>query len=117
MKTLILSVLFSFSLFASMGDCLTCHPKLLPNIQNDDRHTGMQSCIKCHEKNKDSTLECGEKCFSCHAKEDMDDENIPEHKVFEDCRECHVTQIHRMFDTSTSFDQSHQETLEDFLLK
>ena len=110
-------MLLSFSLFGSMGDCLTCHPKLLPDLQNDDAHKPMQTCIKCHSKNETTATECGDKCFKCHTKEDMESGDILEHKVFEECRECHVTKIHKIFDPSTSFDQSHQESLQDFLLK
>ena len=117
MKTLIFLLIFSLSIFASMGDCFTCHPKLVPNIENDDKHKPMQTCIKCHTKNDSMATECGDKCFKCHTTQDMDSENIPQHKVFENCRDCHVTQIHKIFDTSTSFDQSHQESLQDFLLK
>jgi hypothetical protein len=117
MKTLFLIVFLSFSLFGSMGDCLRCHPKLLPDLQNDKRHKPMQTCIKCHEKNKDSTPECGDKCFSCHTKDDMQYGEVAEHKVFEDCRECHVTQVENIFNPAISHDQSHKESLQDFLLK
>ncbi len=115
MKIFITILLLSLSLLAEMGDCLTCHPKLTSDIQNDTRHKPMKTCIKCHTKNESSVLECGDKCFKCHKKSDMEDENIPEHRVFEDCRECHVTKIHKMFDPSSSFDQSHQESLQDLL--
>jgi len=111
MKILIFILLLSLGLFAEMGDCFKCHPSL----KNDGVHGGMSSCIKCHSKSKSDATECGDKCFSCHTKDDMDVENIYEHEVFEDCRECHVTKIHNIFDTSTSFDQSHPETLQDFL--
>ena len=116
MKTLILMLFLSLSLFGEMGDCLTCHPKLTQNIQTDERHKDMLSCIKCHTKNKTSVPECGDKCFSCHSKEDMYDENIPEHEVFENCRECHVTKIHKLFDPSISPNQSHMNPMQDLLM-
>ena len=116
MKNLITILIFTLSLYANMGDCLTCHPKLLPNINEDKRHSAMQSCIECHSASKSATLECGEKCFSCHSKEDLDAQEIKEHLVIEECRECHVDAVHDLFDTSKSFDQSQGESLKDFLI-
>ncbi len=117
MKNLIVLLFLTFSLYASMGDCLTCHPKLLPTINEDKRHSAMQSCIECHTANKSAVLECGEKCFSCHSKEDLNAGEIKEHLVFEACRECHVDAIHDLFDTSKSFNQSQSESLKDFLIQ
>ena len=113
MKFFLFLTILSLSLFGEMGDCMRCHPSL----QNSKEHEGMKSCVSCHAKSKvvESATECGDKCFSCHTKEDMEDEEILEHKVFEDCRECHVTKVHEMFDPTISQEQSHQETLQDFL--
>jgi len=99
-----------------MGNCLSCHHKLVKNIETDSRHVAMKSCIECHTPSKSEALECGDKCFSCHSKEDMDDEEVKEHKVFEECRECHVNAVHDLFDTSKSFNQSQPESLQDFLI-
>jgi len=117
MKKLMIVLFVNLSLYAGMGDCLTCHPKLLPTIKEDKRHTAMQTCIECHSANKTGVLECGEKCFSCHSEEDLDAEEIKEHSVIQECRECHVDVVHDMFDTSNSFNQSKPETLKDFLIK
>jgi len=115
MKTFTLILMLSLSLFGEMGDCLSCHPKLASDIENDARHKPMKTCIKCHTKNESSVLECGDKCFKCHSKVDMDDENIPQHKVFEECRKCHVTKIHEIFNPTLEQDQSHQDLLKDVL--
>jgi len=113
MKTLISILFLSLSLFGGMGDCMRCHPSL----EDSKKHEGMKSCLSCHTKSKvpKNATECGDKCFKCHSTEDMDVENIPQHAVFEDCRECHVTKVHEMFDPTISQEQSHQETLQDFL--
>ncbi len=116
MKNLIIILFLTLSLSADMGNCLTCHPKLLENIKDDARHSPMQSCIECHSANKTGTLECGEKCFSCHSAEDLDTDEIKEHLVIEECRECHINAVHDLFDTSKSFSQSQSESLQDFLL-
>jgi len=117
MKKLIILFTISLSLYANMGDCFTCHPKLIKGIDTSKEHRPMLSCIKCHSPNKKSVLECGEKCFSCHAQEDLDPKNIPEHQVFEDCRECHVNAKKKLLDITNSFDQSQVESLKDFLLQ
>ncbi len=116
MKNLISMLFVTLSLYANMGDCLTCHPKLLTNIKEDKRHSAMQTCIKCHSANETSTLDCGKKCFSCHSKEDLEPQEIKEHQVIEECRQCHVNTVHDLFDTSKSFDQSQSESLQNFLM-
>ncbi len=117
MKNLFFILLFTIALYADMGNCLSCHPKLLATISEDDRHRPMQSCIECHSPNKRGTLECGEKCFSCHSEEDLDAQEIKEHLVIEECRECHIDAIHDLFDTSKSFNQSQSESLKNFLIQ
>ena len=116
MKNLIILIFLIFNLYGDMGDCLTCHPKLLPSIDTDNRHVAMKSCIKCHSASKKPVLECGDKCFSCHSKEDLEADEIKEHRVIEECRKCHVDAIRDLFDSSKSFDQSHTESLQDFLI-
>ncbi len=116
MKYLSIILFLSFSLCADMGDCLTCHPKLLPTIKEDKRHKAMLTCIECHSANKTATLGCGEKCFSCHSQEDLEPQNIKEHAVIQECRKCHVDVINDLFDSSKSFDQSKVESLQDFLI-
>ena len=109
MKAIVSILILSCLLFGNMGDCFRCHPQL----QNDKVHDGMKTCIRCHSRGKSLIPECGAECFSCHTKNDMDLDTIAEHEIFEKCRECHVTKIHKMFDPTTTFDQSHQETLQD----
>ena len=116
MKSLITLLTLLFLLHADMGNCLTCHPKLLSNIQADERHRPMKTCIKCHTPSESDVLECGEKCFSCHTQKDLQIDEIKEHLVFEECRKCHVDAINELFDTTNTFDQSHQESLKDFLI-
>ena len=117
MKNFTIILFLTVSLYANMGDCLTCHPKLLANINEDDRHKPMQTCIECHSANKSGTLECGKKCFSCHSEKDLETEEIIEHLVIQECRECHINAIHDLFDTSKSFNQSQNESLKNFLIK
>lgn len=115
MKSLILVLIFISSIFADMGDCFTCHPKLIKGIDSDKKHNSMLTCIKCHSPNKKSVLECGEKCFSCHKQEDLEPDSIPQHKVFEECRECHVKVKEKLLDITNTHDQSHVDSLKDFL--
>ena len=117
MKYLTSILFFTFSLFACTGDCLTCHPKLVPTINVDVRHMPMLTCIKCHSAEPNTMAECGDDCFSCHPMSKINKPDIREHDVIQSCVDCHVGQKEKLFDTSTSFDQSHVETLKDFLVK
>ncbi len=117
MKTLLLISIFLTSTYASMGDCFTCHPNLIKGIDTDKDHKPMLTCIRCHSPSKASVLECGKKCFSCHKEEDLVPEEIPEHRVFEDCRECHVDAKKKLLDITNTHDQSHVDTLKDFLIE
>jgi hypothetical protein len=117
MKILLLTSLLLTSIYANMGDCFTCHPKLIKGIDDCEEHKPMLTCIKCHSPNKKSVLECGEKCFSCHKQEDLEPEEIPEHRVFEDCRECHVNAKKKLLDITTTHDQSHVDSLKNFLFE
>ena len=117
MKSLVFIFIFLTSIHASMGDCFTCHPKLIKGIDASKEHKPMLTCIKCHSPSRESVVECGDKCFSCHKQEDLEPEEITEHKVFEDCRECHVKVKNKMLDITNSFDQSNVDSLKDFLLQ
>jgi len=117
MKHLILLTLFSLSLFACTGDCLTCHPKLVPTINTDLRHKPMLTCINCHSADPNSMAECGDDCFSCHPMEKINKANVREHDVIQACRDCHVGEKEKLFDISKSLDQSHPDTLKGFLIK
>jgi hypothetical protein len=117
MKHLILLTLFTLSLFACTGDCLTCHPKLVPTINTDLRHKPMLTCINCHSADPNSMAECGDDCFSCHPMEKINKANVREHDVIQACRDCHVGEKEKLFDISKSLDQSHPDTLKGFLIK
>lgn len=116
MKYLFTLLLFTFTLLACTGDCLTCHPKLIPTINEDLRHKPMLTCINCHSANPDSMAECGDDCFSCHSITKINAVNVREHDVIQECRDCHVGADEKLFDTSNTFDQSNSETLKDFLV-
>ena len=117
MKKLVIMVILFTSVYANMGDCFTCHPKLIKGIDANKEHKPMLTCIRCHEPNKKSVLECGDKCFSCHKKEDLEPEEIPEHEVFEECRECHVKVKEKILDITNPHDQSQVDTLKNFLFQ
>jgi transcriptional accessory protein Tex/SPT6 len=117
MKTLLLITIFLTNIYASMGDCFTCHPSLIKGIDSNEAHKPMLTSIKCHTPSRQSVLECGDKCFSCHKEQDLEPEEIPEHRVFEDCRECHVEAKKKLLDITNTHDQSHVDTLKDFLLQ
>jgi len=117
MKSLLLLILFSFTLVACTGDCLTCHPKLVPTINTDLRHKPMLTCIKCHSADPNSMAECGDDCFACHPMEKINKPNIREHDVIQACHDCHVGAKDKLFDVSNSVEQSHVDTLKDFFIK
>jgi len=117
MKYLSLIILFTYSLFACSGDCLSCHPKLIPTINEDLRHKPMLTCIKCHSSEASAMAECGDDCFSCHPMSKINKANVDEHRVIQECRDCHLGVKEKLFDTSNSFDQSHIKSLKDFLVK
>ena len=115
MKTLLLITIFLTNIYASMGDCFTCHPSLIKGIDTDEAHKPMLTCIKCHTPSRQSVLECGDKCFSCHKEQDLEPQKIPEHRVFEDCRECHVEAKKKLLDITKGHDQSNADSLKSFL--
>jgi len=117
MKILIaLMTFFTISLFACTGDCLTCHPALVPTINEDERHKPMLTCIECHSPDVNSMAECGDDCFACHAIEKIEKNNIKEHMVIRKCRDCHMELKEKMFETPAFEGQSTQEPLREFLL-
>jgi hypothetical protein len=84
MKKLLFLLLLS-PLFACNGDCFSCHPQLLENL--DSNHKPMLSCKNCHLGG--GVAACGADCFECHKIENISFE-IVEHRVIESCRECHM---------------------------
>ena len=117
MKYILTLLLFTYTLLACTGDCLTCHPKLLPTINEDLRHKPMLTCINCHSAEPNAMAECGDDCFACHPMSKINKANVREHDVIQKCRDCHVGEKEKLFDISTSFDQSHTNSLKDFLIK
>lgn len=118
MKYLLTLFIFSFSLLACTGDCLTCHPKLVPTIETDLRHKPMLTCIKCHSAEPNTMAQCGDDCFGCHSMEKIDKADIREHDIIQTCVDCHVDANQELFDLSNSSDQSRKEPLlKDFLMK
>jgi len=115
MKILALFIITTNLLLACTGDCLTCHPKLLPTIQEDVRHKPMLSCINCHSAEPNTMAECGDDCFACHPMSKINKANVREHDIIQECRDCHVGAKEKLFNASRSFDQSHTNSLKDFL--
>ena len=117
MKSIVIILtLLSFKLFACTGDCLTCHPALLPTINEDERHKPMLGCIECHTADLNSMAECGSDCFSCHPIEKIEKPGIKQHKVIRECRDCHLQLKKEMFGFSLDPGQSHEKPLKEFLL-
>jgi len=110
-----LIVLLTPALFACTGDCLTCHPKLVPTIETDVRHKPMLTCIKCHSADADSMAECGSECFACHPVEKIEKVDVEEHKVIRGCRDCHVKLKEMVSDIAAPKDQSVHMPLKDML--
>ena len=117
MKHIIILIFLTISAFACTGDCMTCHPKLVPTINEDLRHKPMLTCINCHSAETSSLAECGDECFKCHPMSKIKKANVREHDVIQSCVDCHVKATEKLFDVSKSLDQSHMPTLKDFLIK
>jgi len=115
MKHLFIILIFFSSIYACTGDCLTCHPKLVPTINTDKRHKPMLSCIECHSAEPNAMAECGDDCFGCHPMKKINDANVRQHDVIQTCIDCHVNADKELMDISNSFDQSHTDSLKDFL--
>lgn len=75
---------------ACTGDCLSCHPSLVPTIQEDPRHRPMLKCIGCHAPDADVMAECGSDCFACHAIEKIEAVGVEPHRVIRGCQSCHT---------------------------
>ncbi len=113
MKIVILLLLIYSFLVACTGDCLTCHPKLLPTIGTDTRHKPMLTCINCHSANPQKMADCGSDCFACHSIEKIEKPNVKEHGVIRGCRDCHVKLKQELL--TPPLQQSHEQPLRDFL--
>ena len=113
---LVFCLLAARGLFACTGDCLTCHPALMPTIHKDKRHEPMLYCIKCHSAKPNAMAECGSDCFSCHSVEKIEKVNVPEHKVIRNCRNCHMKMKEAVTDISTPKDQSTVKPLKELLM-
>jgi hypothetical protein len=96
---------------------MTCHPKLVPTINEDLRHKPMLTCINCHSADPNKMADCGADCFACHPMAKINAADVREHDVIQECRDCHVGVKEKLFDISTTFDQSHAESLKDYLIK
>ncbi|MEA3372229.1 MAG: hypothetical protein U9Q62_00935 [Campylobacterota bacterium] len=117
MKSIVIILtLLMFNLFACTGDCLTCHPNLVPTIHEDERHKPMLGCIECHTADPNSMAECGSDCFSCHPVEKIEQPGIEQHNVIRECRDCHLQLKNEMFGTQPTPGQSHAKPLKEFLL-
>lgn len=115
MKYIFILTIFITTMFACTGDCLTCHPKLVPTIKVDVRHMPMLECIECHSAEPNSMAECGDDCFGCHPMSKINDANVAQHDIIQTCVDCHVNADKKLLDISSSYDQSQGESLKDFL--
>ena len=104
------------NVFACTGDCLTCHPALLPTINQDKRHEPMLHCIKCHSADTNAMAECGSDCFACHSIQKIEKVDVPEHRVIRGCRDCHMRLKEAVTDISTPKDQSTFKPLKELLI-
>ncbi len=116
MKIIHLFLFLTISLLACTGDCMTCHPALIPTINEDLRHKPMLTCINCHSADPSSMAECGSDCFGCHPMEKINKPNVREHDVIHECRDCHMEMKRVMMELPLSSGQSHMEQpLKEFL--
>ena len=115
MKYIFILTIFTTTMLACTGDCLTCHPKLVPTIDTDLRHKPMLGCIECHSAEPNSMAECGDDCFSCHPMAKINAANVSQHDVIQTCVDCHVNADKALLDISNSYDQSQTASLKSFL--
>lgn len=116
MKKLTILCLFLLApLFGCTGDCMTCHPTLLKNIESDKRHKPMTTCIQCHSANPAKMAECGSDCFACHPVAKIEGINVKEHAVIRGCRDCHIKMKTTLGLDMLPKGQSSAPTLRDFL--
>jgi hypothetical protein len=88
-KYLLLLTTLTSMLLSCTGDCFSCHPQLLENL--DTNHKPMLLCKNCH-LDTGSASQCGADCFECHKSESISTD-IEEHKVIDNCRECHLKKV------------------------
>jgi formate-dependent nitrite reductase cytochrome c552 subunit len=110
-----LSIMY-IGLLACTGDCLTCHPGLLPTIEQDERHKPMMGCIECHSPDPNAMADCGSDCFACHPVEKIEKVPVEAHRVIRDCRDCHMKMQEELFGARPETGQSRQPDLKEFLL-
>lgn len=103
------------ALIACTGDCMTCHPGLMPTINEDMRHKPMLTCINCHSAEPNAMAECGSDCFACHPVERIEQQPVAEHGVIRKCRDCHMAMKEALLDISTPKDQSPFKPLKELL--
>ncbi len=117
MKKIIVTILIVFVAIseACTGDCMSCHPNLLPTINEDLRHKPMLTCINCHKADTESMAECGSDCFACHDVDKIEKKGIFEHKVIRSCRDCHMQMKRELSDITKPKDQSQINPLDIFL--
>lgn len=115
MKYIFILTIFITTMLACTGDCLTCHPKLVPTIDTDLRHKPMLGCIECHSAEPNSMAECGDDCFSCHPMAKINAANVAQHDVIQTCVDCHVNADKALLDISNTYDQSQTASLKSFL--
>lgn len=90
MKTIVFLWVLLLPLWGCTGDCMTCHPSLLKNIDADHRHKPMTTCIQCHSANPEKMADCGSDCFACHPVAKIEGIRVAEHAVIRECRDCHM---------------------------
>lgn len=95
---------------------MTCHPKLMPTINQDQRHKPMLTCIRCHSADTNAMAECGSDCFACHPVEKIEKHDIAEHRVIRGCRNCHMKMKEAITDIATPKDQSNVRPLRELLM-
>lgn len=115
MKTILLLFIFLLPLWGCTGDCMTCHPALLKNIDADKRHKPMQTCIKCHSADPAKMADCGSDCFACHPIAKIEGSRVAEHAVIRECRDCHMKLKVNLDLGNAPKGQSVMPTLRDFL--
>lgn len=117
MKAFLFLLGFTIALLGCTGDCLTCHPNLVPTIEKDSRHKPMLGCIECHSADPNSMAECGSDCFACHPIEKIEGVPVNAHKVIRGCRDCHMQLKEEVFGVKPDTGQSRQAPLKEFLFQ
>lgn len=115
MKTIALFFILLLPLWGCTGDCMTCHPALLKNIDTDKRHKPMTTCIKCHSADPAKMGDCGSDCFACHPIAKIEGAKVAEHAVIRECRDCHMKLKPSVQIDLVPKGQSNQMILRDFL--